>query len=66
MDQIRLLAESTAEELMADLHSGRLPKVGIREIRQALLRKVQGRNFTGGELDRLEELTTRLVCEKVG
>jgi len=63
--ELRGLADRIAGELMADLKSGKLLKVGIGEVRAAIL-AVDVEGFDAHTREQLETLTLRRVIHLVG
>jgi hypothetical protein len=60
------IAERVSARLLADLKAGKMPKIGIDEIRAALPRDPEyPRGADIMDLDRLEEMTTRRLVTKV-
>jgi hypothetical protein len=64
--ELKSIAREVAAALLAELRSGngKLPKIGIEEIRAKLLELASGLSFYDRE--RLEELTCREVVKLVG
>ena len=60
---IKALANEIANDLFRDLKSGKLPKIGIDEIRAAIAVASLGYNDPD-DLEQLEEMTTRAVVMK--
>jgi hypothetical protein len=64
-EEIKRLAKSIADELWEDALAGKLPKIGIDEVRVFIVRIVPKKlNHEAAEL--LEEQTLHYLIEKVG
>lgn len=61
---IHATAEGIANDLWAKLKAGTLTKIGIDDIRAAILARLNGVKITKSEMEQLEERTTRRVVER--
>jgi hypothetical protein len=69
-EDIKALAHIIAKDLLSDLRSKKLEKIGIEEIRLAIVARtnqIDARivfvSWNNDDLDTLEELTTRAIVE---
>lgn len=60
------LAEIIAAGLMADGKAGRLAKIGIEDVIEAIDAREQGRKLKGFEREQFIQLTLRKLINKVG
>lgn len=59
--ELPTIATKVANELMADLKKKTIEKIGIDEIRSRLYEELTDRQIQPGQMDRLEEMTTRQI-----
>jgi hypothetical protein len=65
-EAIKMCANEISDGLLHDLKFGKLPKIGIDEIRAAISKRVASAGYNDpDDLETLEKLTVRRVVEKV-